>query len=151
MKKLIIVFFSILILIFIARSSCILFGSHNLGGKFFLLEGDKLTDKVVVYNTKSFGCCYTGIPVIPADVVNPSTYVDGAKYNRKWIIVRSINMDQAESYWIIDKNFKLNLDNCAEIDCDSIIQSHVKGPFDLVSFNDKLKELNINLKFKKRL
>jgi hypothetical protein len=150
MKKIVIAFFSILTILFIARSCCILFGSHNLGGKFFLLEGDKLTDKVIVYSTRSFGCSYTGIPVIPADVVNPSIYVESAKSNRKWIIVRSEKIDQTESYWIVNKDFKLNLDNCAEMHCDSIIQSHVIGPLDLVAFNDKLKELKINLKLKKR-
>jgi hypothetical protein len=105
---------------------CDLWGAHNLGHKFVLLEGDKKEDMTIVYNTVKWSCCYTGISVIPPSVNDDYTsYVDRAKSNCKWIIVRSVNHDANFSYWIINKRFNLDLEKWQDINCDSIIQENV--------------------------
>jgi hypothetical protein len=75
-------------------------------------------------------------------------YVETAKSNRNWIIANTIQIkDKKENYWIISKDFKINLDTCDKNYCDSIIQSHVTGPLNLNDFQYKAKGLNIDLSF----
>ena len=125
---------------------CDLWGAHNLGHKFVLLEGDKTEDRIIVYSTVTWGCCYTGIPVIPHSVYNDYTsYVDIAKSNRKWIIARSVNNDANFSYWIINKRFKLDLEKSQDKNCDSIIQENVYGPFNFETFKRTADSLKVNL------
>jgi hypothetical protein len=150
-RKRIIQFSVIAILLFVlAFFWCDLWGAHNLGHKFVLLEGDKTEDRIIVYSTVTWGCCYTGIPVIPPSVYNDYTsYVDLAISNRKWIIVRSVNNDADFSYWIINKRFKLDLEKCKNKNCDSIIQENVYGPFKFESFIKIADSLHVNLNLTK--
>lgn len=128
--------------------------SGSLGGKFTIFEGDKLEDRVIVYCTGySFGSCKAGIYVVPTyekhydENGNYAEYVEMAKSNKKWIIVKTIQIkDNEENYWIISKDFSLENVDCNKVSCDSIIQSHVTGALNYQEFTAKTKELGINLK-----
>lgn len=72
-------------------------------------------------------------------------YVDNAKSNDDFIIAKTNQVkDKKVNYWIINKGFKLA--NCDNTNCDSIIKSHVFGPFDKSQFERKMSELKIDLK-----
>jgi len=45
--------------------------------------------------------------------------------------------DRAEDRVIVDKNIKIDLRKCEEINCDSIIQSHIIGPLDFANLRRK--------------
>lgn len=131
--------------------------SAKLGNGIYLLDGDRLEDRIIVKCTGwSFNDCIAGTYLIPRSYNDHfdshghyAAYVETAKSNRNWIIAKTIQVkDKKESYWIISKDFKINLDNCDKINCDSIIQSHVTGPLSLNEFKNKIKGLNINLSFK---
>ncbi len=127
---------------------CALFGAHDLGDNFVLLEGDHVSDRIIVFCTTPSGCCDAGIPVIPSRAnTYGKEYVVAANSDERWIVVRTQTLNsESESFWIVDKNFDLNLDDCGKINCDSIIQSHVLGPLDLNSLQERKKELGIGLK-----
>jgi hypothetical protein len=150
-SKLLIVLF---ILVCILLNSCSGEESANLGNNLVLLEGDNKKDRAIVYcSGRSFGSCYAGIYVIPTNLQHMENgryaeYVETAKSNNKWIIAKSVFVDtKDERYWIMDKDFKLDITNCDSMNCDSILQSHVKGPFDINSFNGKKSDLGIDLAF----
>lgn len=158
----------VLILLFSACNYCGDFwGAYDLGNKLTLLDGDKTEHRVIVYCMgKSGGCCTGGMYVIPSVGNQYYMYVDKAKSNDNWVIARTIpimeNIEYAisnkkeaidktiptkESYWIISKDFSIENLNCDEVNCDSIVQSHVIGPLDIERFNGKLSELKIDLEF----
>jgi len=134
----------------------ILYGceSSNLGNKFTLFEGDKLEDRVIVYCTGySFLACKSGIYVVPTyekhydEKGNYTEYVSTAKSDDKWIIAKTVQVkDNKENYWIIEK-FSLDDIDCWNVNCDSIIQSHVIGALEFIEFCNKTKELGITLEF----
>jgi hypothetical protein len=146
-RKRIIQFSVIAILLFILVFYwCDLWGAHNLGHKFVLLEGDKTEDRVIVYSTVKWGCCHAGIPVIPPSVYDDYTsYVDVAKSNHSWIIARSVNHDANFSYWIINKRFNLDLEKWKDKNCDSIIQKNVYGPYTFESFIKTADSLQVDI------
>ncbi|MDG1146295.1 MAG: hypothetical protein P8N54_07345, partial [Flavobacteriales bacterium] len=76
-------------------------------------------------------------------------YVESAKFNEDWVIAKSIQIeDKRANYWLIDKGIRVVDEyDCDKTNCDSIRQSFVSGPFDLKSFQNKLKELDIDLTF----
>ena len=75
-------------------------------------------------------------------------YVDLAKANNEFVIARSKQIrDLKEMYWIISKDFSIENIDCEKIDCDSIIQSNVTGPLNLIEFRNKLKEWKVDLTF----
>src|SRR4030042_1647524 len=147
MRKIELVTFLILmILVFYSCNYCKFFGDNKLGGNFTLLEGDQVEDRVIVYCTdKSGGCCNAGIPVIPSRIDSISSYVANAISNDIWIIARTINKDKSESYWIINKDFEVKLQYDDGGKLNSLIQSYVSGPFDLLTFQKKKEELKIDL------
>lgn len=118
--------------------------SHDLGDGLSLMEGDKTEDRVIVYCTgKSGGECFIGIPVIPSRRDSTSRYVEKAVSNQKWMLASTVNRNKSKSYWIVSKGFKVDIDNCETINCDSVIQAHVIGPLNIVAFKSQLKKLNI--------
>ncbi len=150
MRKTILLIFFVLIslLTFSSCNYCKLFGDNRLGDKFTLLEGDKTEDRIIVYCTgKSWGCCYTGIPVIPSRTDSVSRYVIDAVSNEKWIIANTIKKDNLVSYWIIDKDFDVEFmyDDGGKL--YNKIQSHLTGPMDSTRFYQSLKERKIDLRF----
>ncbi|MBS0027948.1 hypothetical protein ACTJJ0_04750 [Chitinophaga sp. 22321] len=132
---------------------CGIWGAHDLGDKLTLLEGDKTEDRIIVYCTdKSGECCRGGISVVPSQERHYDTngnyaeYVLTAKSNEKFVVTKTIQLkDKKENYWVISKGFNIMDLNCDKINCDSIIQSHIIGPLDSNAFENKMKELKIDL------
>ena len=113
-----------------------------------------MEDKVIVYcSAKSVGVCKSGIYVVPTYERhyrdgNYAEYVEEAKSNGDWVIAKSVQIeDKKENYWIISKDFDIKSLDCGKNKCDSILQSHVTGPMNLIEFNNKKKVLNIELHF----
>lgn len=154
MKKIKSIIFTYSIILLFILCGC---NSKNLGDKLTIFEGDRLEDRVIVYCTGySFGSCKAGIYVVPTyekhydEKGNYAEYVETAKSNEKWIIAKTIQInDNKENYWIISKDFSLENVDCNKVSCDSIIQSHVTGALNYQEFTAKTKELGINLKFEK--
>lgn len=130
-----------------------MWGDNDLGDNFSLLEGDRTEDRVIVYcSGRSVGACIAGTFIVPSYLRHMDTnghyaeYVETAKSNDDFIIAKTNQIkDKKANYWIINKD--LEIANCDNIDCDSIIQSHVLGPLDQSEFQIKTSELKINLKF----
>ncbi len=144
----------VFILIFFTNSCNELWGDHKLGNNFSLLEGDKIQDRVIVYCAPAEAETCTGgtfvVPTYKRHMIsgNYAEYVDIAKSNKKYIIVKTVsNMNDEKYFYIIDKEFSLKNLNCDSINCDSIIQAHVIGPMDSVSFQSKRTAINLNLSF----
>jgi len=145
----------LILLVTLCCASCSgMLGDHSLGNNLSLLEGDRMEDKVIVYcSAKSVGVCKSGIYVVPTYERhyrdgNYAEYVEEAKSNGDWVIAKSVQIeDKKENYWIISKDFDIKSLDCGKNKCDSILQSHVTGPMNLIEFNNKKKVLNIELHF----
>lgn len=138
------------LLIFDSCKNCQSWGDNNLGGEFTLLEGDKINDRIIIYcigRKKPKDCCTGGVPIIPSREDKLVDYIELAKYDDRWIIVKGINIDKTESYWIVDKNFDISW----EYDDGGIfynrIQNHVFGPFDKSIFSKELEERRVDINF----
>lgn len=136
------------IIIFIS-GCCAFFGSHKLGGNLFLLEGDNIKDRIIVFcvGKDKQGCCYSGSCIIPKYHMNNegryAEYVEIAKSNRKWVIVKTYQIFKMKNnYWIVDKSFDENV-----VSSQSITSSYLIGPLDSVQFYQKVKDKGIKLKF----
>lgn len=143
----------IFIILFISLAvleSCQFYEEKDLGNNLILWERDgRETQYDIVYcGGYSLGSCKGGIYVLPTMVNKYSMYVETAKSNDRWVIAKTIDVEnQDESYWIIGKSYNLKDINCLEVSCDSLIQSHVIGALDYENFTNKSKELGIDLKF----
>lgn len=130
-----------------------MWGDHDLGDNFSLLEGDRYEDRVIVYcSGRSFDVCTGGTFIVPVYSRHMdkngryAEYVENAKSDDKFIIARTIEVTNNKSnYWIISK--ELRIEDCDNVDCDSVIQSNVIGPLDNLQFKTKLSDLNITLDF----
>ena len=130
--------------------------SAKLGNGIYLLEGDRVEDRIIVKCSGwSYKECISGSYLIPRSYNNHFDsnghyleYVEKAASNKKWIITKTFQIkEKKENYWIIDKGFNIGNIDCLKINCDSIIQSHIKGPLSLADFNTIKKTLNIKLDF----
>lgn len=130
------------------NSSCC--DSPSLGNNFFIFRGDNIYDRIIVYNDDVgiFDCCNSGMSIIPNQAQydengNYAEYVEKAKSNSKWIIVRTYRIREKKfNYWIIDKRF-----NSRDIISYRLVMSYVSGPVDSNSFDKLLLERQIKLKF----
>ncbi|MCU7548295.1 DUF3997 domain-containing protein [Chitinophagaceae bacterium LB-8] len=133
-------------ILFLTSSCRQMWGDNPLGDSLSLLEGDRKEDRIIVRCTGySGGACYIGEQLIPGydrhmDAEGHyAEYVEKATSNNDWIIAKSIQVkDKSENYWIIDKHFSSKKGNS---------QFNVMGPFKLLEFRNKTKELNIDLEF----
>ncbi len=121
-----------------------MWGDHSLGNNLSLLEGDKKEDRVIVYcSGKSAGACIGGIYVVPTyerhyEGRSYAEYVQATRSNKKWVIAKTFRIKESrENYWIINKEFNIQDVDCGKINCDSILQSYVQGPFDKNTFTEK--------------
>ena len=130
--------YCLLLTTLVSCNICKLFGSHDLGSNFVLFEGDRVDDTIIVYCTTQKGCCDAGIPAVPE-------HVENVDFNKRWIIARVINKDKTLSYWIIDKDFELDLEKCRDINCREIINSNITGPLTLAGFKAEKERLGIHL------
>lgn len=116
---------------------CSLLGEQSLGNNFTLVESDK--DHISIIYCTSKPCCDVGISIVPSKIVE-------SNFNTKWIIAKSKDSIK-NNYWLIDKGFKLKFDKDSNM--KEKILSHVIGPLDSINFILKIKEIGIDLEFKK--
>lgn len=151
-KYILIAFFSFLLLIIILFfSSEWLFpewnGSYDLGNNLYMMDWERGNRIIVYCSNKEGRTCYGGLPVIPHNYPQ-EVYVKNAKANDKWVIVKAVTTeDNRPRYYLIDKSFDIKGVDRNIINCDSIIQSYIISTFDSLSFDKKLKEKNVNLRF----
>lgn len=108
---------------------------NNLGCNLYIMEGDCVEDRIIVYcNSIEFCDCYAGSCVIPSSARHMrngkySEYVESARANDDWISVKIKQIVKDKyNYWVIIKDDDLeNLDRYNS-DFDSILQSHIYGP-----------------------
>lgn len=138
---------------------CDYYGSQDLGKNFTLLKGDRLEDNVIIYcSGDKRGCCTGGIYVIPTyeehyDIDGKyNEYVEEAKSNEKWIVVRTIQKSNKVRYWLINKDFEVEdkykdtpLSKKVGEELITLIQSQITGPLNASEYSMKIKELKINL------
>lgn len=130
-----------------------MWGDNDLGGNFSLLEGDRMEDRVIVFcSGRSASVCNGGTYILPIysrhmdSAGQYAEYVETAKSNDDYIIAQTLQIaDKRRNYWIIDKDFSINKFDKEK--CDSIIQSHVFGPFDEGEFKRRKDELKLDLNF----
>lgn len=110
---------------------------YYLGCNLYIMDGDRVEDRIIVYCTSNFlNDCYGGIYVVPTynrHMKNGkySEYVENAISNDACVLVKTkqIELDKY-NYWIIIKDQKLNNLTRFNLCNDSIIQSYVYGPVD---------------------
>lgn len=122
-------------------------GSYDLGNNLYMMDWER-GNRIIVYCSNKHGkICYGGISIIPHSD-SSDVYVKDAKANDKWVIVKAATTEENRPrYYLIDKSFEVEMLNLNFNSFDSIIQSHIISTFDSLSFEKKLKEKNINLKF----
>jgi len=113
-------------------------GDVVLGNGYYLFENGPFTS--IVYDS-SPKYQNKGLPVIPFEVVKQEA-------NSNYIFAITLNDNNTvKSYWIIDKNIKIDLDDCSDQkSCDSLLQLNVSGPMDSINFYNTIAKKNITLK-----
>ncbi len=152
MKKLFIFFYPITFLFL----SCSSFISGNLGNNLYLMDGDRESDRIIVFcSNKDVLGCYSGACIIPPNkyLLNGDKqridryyleYVKTVQSNKNYVIAKTYNNnDKKYNYWLIDKKF-----DETNIQAEIIISSYLTGPLDSVQFYRLIQEKNIDLKFK---
>jgi len=151
------------IIVFIIFNCCgHLWGTYYLGNHLYMWDGDHKENRIIVLNNDNcvsnilFGMV-GGANIIPSYELynNPPSgyyreYVETVSSNKNWIIVKSHLISYSEkisktNYWIINKNFEPDT-----ITAQKIVEFHVIGPMDSLTFNQQLKNKNIKLKFTKK-
>jgi hypothetical protein len=130
---------SILIISLLLHSCCPFIKEDDLGNNFRLSEYDNV-DRRILYSKQS--CSGSGIEIVPMTV---TAYAN----DDKWIIAKSRKERSAAryQYWIINKDFEVDMTK--DIDgAIRIIESHVAGPLDQVSFIQRLRVSKITLTLK---
>ncbi len=123
-------------------------GEYSLGNHLSLWDNDKEKTAIIVYCE---GDCHGGIQVLPIRERQTASgeYVEEATSDKKWVIAKTFQIkENKENYYIISKDFNIENLDCAKANCDSILQSHVRGPLSLTEFKNKLQVLSIGLDFK---
>ena len=147
-------YYLILYLILFLLGSCnAISGEYSLGNHLSLWDNDKNEERIIVYCE---GDCNGGIYVVPtyerhydSDKQHVAEYVEKATSNKKWVIAKTIRVkEKMEAYYIINKDFDITGVDCAKANCDSILQSHVIGPMNIIVFKKEKNRLNITLDFK---
>jgi hypothetical protein len=119
-------------------------GSYYLGNNLYLIDWEK-DNKIIVYCSNKRGrTCYGGAPVIPHNYPR-EVYVQSAKADDKWIIVKAITTENNHyCYYMIDKSFSIDGLNWEVTNCDSIIQSQITGPLDSLNFEQLKNKYNVS-------
>lgn len=114
------------------------YGEDKLGSRFTLVKENE--DQVYILYCTHGPCCRSGFNIVPSKV-------EKINFDNRWVIATSIQANKEESYWVIDKNFEIDLQNCDATKCDSVIMSHVKGPLGYSEFLQAKESLKIDLSF----
>lgn len=135
-------------MIVLMMSSCSNFyGDKNLGSGYFLWQDGRY--KEIVFSTEKV---YKGEVIY--NVIEEN--VSNVNFNDSYIIVKTSKFidpkTELTKFWVIDKTVSINLNNCHDqASCDKLLKINVTGPMDSISFYQKLKKLNIGLKFKREI
>lgn len=124
-------------------------GSYDLGKNLYMMDWEKGNKIIVHCSNKSGRTCYGGFPIIPHNYPR-EVYVQSAKADDKWIIVKAITTeDNNVCYYLIDKSFNIEGLDWEVVNCDSIIQCQITGPLDSLKFERLKNKYNVseNLKF----
>lgn len=142
-------FFFIVCLLFTSCQE--LSGKYELGNNLVLLDNDVKEEKIIVFCNAD---CNGGVYVVPSYQNHYDTlgryaeYVENVELDGRWVWVKSWRIqEQSHRYYIIDKSFNLDTVNCMYIDCDSIIQLYVFGPYTLDEFESKREILNLGVDY----
>lgn len=111
-------------------------GEQQLGSNFALIDWDSKTKKIL-YCT-STKCCDSGFEVVPSKVIE-------AKHNGNWIVAKAVSDNDEYSFWIVDKRFRMNLDSCNIVSCDSVLRAHIIGPITREKYRETVSDLGIHL------
>lgn len=114
-------------------------GEKKLGSRFILVEENANKSYIVYCLSENSLGCNSSYDVIPKRVKDVA-------FNDRWIIAKSLEKE-VENYWLVDKKFEMDLNNCQNISCDSILKAHIMGPLDSISFYKTLKNNDISLNF----
>ena len=107
-------------------------GEIQLGNKFVVALEQKRNE--IIYCTSDHYCCDAGWNAVPMGLTDYG-------FNDRWIIARI----RTDKYWIIDKDFDIDLTNCDETHCDKILRDHIKGNLTRDDFEKMKKELGIEI------
>ena len=119
-------------------------GSYYLGNNLYMMDWERGNKIIVHCSNKSGRTCYGGSPVIPHNYPR-EVYVQSAKADDKWIIVKAITTeDNNVCYYLIDKSFNIKGLDWDVVNCDSIIQSQITGPLDSLNFEQLKNKYNVS-------
>lgn len=126
---------------------------NNLGNNFYIMEGDRIEDNVMVYCTGiDVTGCYAGIYVVPSyethydSVGLYNSYVVGAAVNDNIIVIETFQKSTSDtSYWLVDKSLKFMLDTCS-FECEKKIVNYRRGPLNRTKFIEYLIEQEIRVR-----
>jgi len=144
----------VFLLLFQSCDFCTMMGSQKIGKNLYLLEGDCREDRIIVFNNQIKGCVTGGIFILPVYERHMDSkgyyaeFVDEVMFDNRWIIVKTSRIQENENlFWVIDKNYELELGHCESTRCDSLVFKYISGPFDFEEFEIQTNKLNINLEF----
>ena len=135
--------FEVVILIaFLILDSCdyckAVYGEESLGSRFMLVNEND--DQVYILYCTSQHCCTSGVNIVPSKV-------EQVKFDDTWIIAESKPQDGEATYWIINKDFEVDLTKYDDESSHDVIMSNVAGPLDQSQFLERRDSLNIELSF----
>lgn len=106
-------------------------GEIQLGNRFVVaLEQER---NQIIYCTSDDYCCDSGWNAVPMGLTDYGS-------NEKWIIART----KADKYWIIDKEFDIDLDSCMDNqNCHKVLTDHIKGNLTEEEFIKNQTELGV--------
>ena len=129
--------------IIIVSISCGKFGGdRSLGNNIKVVEGSSEEDRAIIYCPDENKPCSEGITLIQ--------HVDEVKSNHDWTLVRTIDKDKKESYWIINMDFAAGDKDCKTADCGDYVKNFLFGPLTLEDFNGAREEFDITLDLPKK-
>ena len=107
-------------------------GEIQLGSRFVVALEQKRNQ--IIYCTTDDYCCNSGWNAVPMGLTDYG-------FDERWIIART----RTDEYWIIDKDFDIDLSNCQDKDCDKLLTDHIKGNLKPAEFEKQKKELGIEI------
>jgi hypothetical protein len=106
-------------------------GETNLGNRFALVSDKPIQ---IIYCTSDNTCCDMGWDAVPLGVTEYG-------FDEKWIVAKRSEND----YWIIDKDFEIDLTGFDVPGRYEFYQSHIKGNLTKLNFDNIKDSLNIKI------
>ncbi len=111
------------------------FGETSLGNRFALVSDKPIQ---IIFCTSDNICCDSGWTGVPGGVTEYG-------FNERWIIAKRSEND----YWIIDKDFEIDLTGFDVPGRYEFYESHIKGNLTKLKFDRMKDSLNISIKLKR--